>query len=55
VDTGGLVTLNGGSVTTSGAGSVGLFASGDGSQISATNVAVSGATGTFGTKVVKSR
>jgi Autochaperone Domain Type 1 len=45
-DTSGVVTLNGGSVTTSGAGSVGLFATGDGSQIGATNVAVSGTTGT---------
>ena len=47
-DTGGHVTLGGGSVVTTGPGSVGLFATGNGSQNSATDVAVPGATGTFG-------
>jgi hypothetical protein len=44
-DTGGAVTLSGGSVTTSGNGSAGLFATGIGSQINATDVAVSAAGG----------
>ena len=40
-DTGGAVMLNGGSVTVTGTGSLGLFATGTGSQINATDVAVS--------------
>ena len=40
-DTGGSVTLNGGSVAVTGTGSLGLFATGTGSQINATDVAVS--------------
>ncbi len=39
-DTGGLVTLNGGSVTTWGAGALGLYASGSGSKINVTGVSV---------------
>ena len=38
---GGSVTLNGGSVTVAGTGSLGLFATGTGSQINATDVTVS--------------
>ena len=40
-DTGGAVTLGGGSVAVTGTGSLGLFAIGTGSQINANNVAVS--------------
>ena len=40
-DTGGVVTLNGGSVAVTGTGSLGLFATGTGSQINATDVTVS--------------
>ena len=40
-DTGGAVTLNGGSVAVTGTGSLGLFATGTGSQINATDVTVS--------------
>ena len=40
-DTGGAVTLNGGSVAATGLGALGLFATGTGSQISATDVTVS--------------
>jgi autotransporter family porin len=40
-DTGGAVILNGGSVAVTGTGSVGLFATGTGSTINATDVAVS--------------
>lgn len=40
-DTGGLVTLNGGTIATSGGGSLALYATGAGSQIAATNVAAS--------------
>ena len=40
-DGGGVLTLNGGSVAVSGAGSLGLYATGENSQITANNVAVS--------------
>jgi len=46
-DTGAHVSLNGGSVTTSGAGALGLYATGANSVVTATNVAVSTSGGDF--------
>ena len=51
-DTGGLITLVGGSVTTSGSGALGLYSTGANSQIAATNVSVATSGGNFANGVL---